>query len=39
MLVLHKGRLVAEGSRAAVRAQAGVAEDASLEDAFMALVR
>lgn len=39
MLVLHKGRLVAEGSRVAVRVQAGVAEEASLEDAFLALVR
>ena len=38
VLVLHRGRLVAEGSPASIRAQAGVAEDASLEDAFMALV-
>jgi len=39
VLVLHKGRLVAEGSTAAVRAQAGVAPAASLEDAFLALVK
>jgi ABC-2 type transport system ATP-binding protein len=39
VLVLHKGRLVAEGSTAAVRAQAGVAAQASLEEAFLALVR
>jgi len=39
VLVLHRGRLVAEGSPASVRAQAGVAENASLEDAFMALVK
>ncbi len=39
VLVLHKGRLVAEGSTSAVRSQAGVPETASLEDAFLALVR
>lgn len=39
MLVLDHGRLVAEGSPAAVRVQAGVAAGASLEDAFLALVQ
>ncbi|MBX3227627.1 MAG: ABC transporter ATP-binding protein [Labilithrix sp.] len=39
VLVLHRGRLVAEGSPAAVRAQAGVAESASLEAAFLELVK
>ena len=39
VLVLHRGRLVAEGSPASIRAQAGVGENASLEDAFMAIVR
>ena len=39
MLVVHRGRLIAEGTTAAVRAQAGVSADASLEDAFLALVR
>lgn len=39
VLVLHRGRLVAEGSPAAVRAQAGVAEGASLESAFLELVK
>lgn len=39
VLVLHRGRLVAEGSPAAIRAHAGVAPTASLEDAFLALVR
>ncbi len=38
VLVLHHGRLIAEGTTAAVRAQAGVAEGASLEEAFLALV-
>ncbi len=38
VLVLHRGRLVAEGSPASIRTQAGVADGASLEDAFMALV-
>jgi len=37
MLVLDHGRLVAEGTTAAIRAQAGVGEG-SLEDAFLALV-
>jgi len=39
VLVLHRGRLVAEGSPAAVRAQAGVAGTASLESAFLELVK
>jgi ABC-2 type transport system ATP-binding protein len=39
VLVLHRGRLVAEGSPLAIRAQAGVEATASLEDAFLALVR
>lgn len=39
VLVLHRGRLVAEGSPAAVRAQAGVADGASLESAFLELVK
>jgi ABC-2 type transport system ATP-binding protein len=39
VLVVHHGRLIAEGTTAAVRAQAGVAPGASLEDAFLALVR
>ncbi|MBX3219667.1 MAG: ABC transporter ATP-binding protein [Labilithrix sp.] len=39
VLVLHRGRLVAEGSPRSIRARAGVDEGASLEDAFIALVR
>ena len=39
MLVLHGGRLIAEGSPALVRARAGVAPTASLEDAFLTLVK
>ncbi len=39
VLVLDHGRLVAEGTTAEVRAHAGVAADASLEDAFLALVK
>ncbi|MBX3198173.1 MAG: ABC transporter ATP-binding protein [Labilithrix sp.] len=39
VLVLHRGRLVAEGTPRGIRARAGVDEAASLEDAFMALVR
>lgn len=39
VLVVHRGRLIAEGTTAAVRAQAGVAAGGSLEDAFLALVR
>lgn len=39
VLVLHRGRLIAEGDTAVVRAHAGVSPDASLEDAFLALVR
>lgn len=39
VLVVHHGRLIAEGTTDAVRAQAGVSAGASLEDAFLALVR
>jgi ABC-2 type transport system ATP-binding protein len=39
MLVLDHGRLIAEGTTEAVREQAGVANGASLEDAFLALVK
>ena len=39
VLVLNHGRLIAEGTTEAVRAQAGVLRTASLEDAFLALVR
>ena len=39
VLVVHHGRLIAEGTTDAVRAHAGVAADASLEDAFLSLVR
>ncbi|MDB4946036.1 MAG: transporter ATP-binding protein [Labilithrix sp.] len=39
VLVVDRGILIAEGTTAAVRAQAGVAPDASLEQAFLALVR
>lgn len=39
VLVVHHGRLVAEGTTDGVRAHAGVAADASLEDAFLSLVR
>jgi ABC-2 type transport system ATP-binding protein len=39
VLVLHRGRLVAEGSPRSIRAQAGVSDEASLEAAFMALVQ
>ena len=38
VLILHKGRLVAEGTPAEVRARAGLAGEASLEDAFLKLV-
>ncbi|MBX3190593.1 MAG: ABC transporter ATP-binding protein [Labilithrix sp.] len=38
VLVVNHGRLIAEGKTDAVRAQAGVAADATLEDAFLALV-
>jgi len=38
VLVIHRGRLIAAGTTAAVRVQAGVAAEASLEDAFLALV-
>jgi ABC-2 type transport system ATP-binding protein len=38
VLVLHRGALVAQGTTREVRVQAKVAEDASLEDAFLALV-
>ncbi|MBS2017854.1 MAG: ABC transporter ATP-binding protein [Deltaproteobacteria bacterium] len=39
VLVVDHGRLVAEGTTDDVRARAGVTPDASLEDAFLALVR
>ena len=39
VLVVDHGRLIAEGTPSAVRAQAGVPEDASLETAFLALIR
>ncbi len=39
VLVLHRGSLVAEGTPRDVRAQAKVAENASLEDAFLELVK
>jgi ABC-2 type transport system ATP-binding protein len=38
MLILHRGRLIAEGTPEAVRTRAGVAGAASLEDAFLKLV-
>jgi ABC-2 type transport system ATP-binding protein len=38
MYVVHRGRMVAEGTRQEVRSVAGVAEDASLEAAFLRLV-
>ncbi|MCC6620754.1 MAG: ABC transporter ATP-binding protein [Deltaproteobacteria bacterium] len=38
VLVLHKGRLVAEGTPADVRARAGLPPESSLEDAFLRLV-
>jgi ABC-2 type transport system ATP-binding protein len=38
MYVVHRGRMVAEGTRQEVRRAAGVAEDASLEAAFFRLV-
>jgi ABC-2 type transport system ATP-binding protein len=39
VLVVNHGRLIAEGTPDVVREQAGVAAGASLEDAFLALVR
>jgi ABC-2 type transport system ATP-binding protein len=39
VLVVDHGRLIAEGTPAAVRVLAGVAPEATLEDAFLALVR
>jgi len=39
VLVVHHGRLIAEGTTEAVRAQSGLPSGASLEDAFLALVR
>jgi len=39
ILVLHRGALIAEGSSADVRARAGVAADATLEDAFLRLIK
>jgi ABC-2 type transport system ATP-binding protein len=38
VLILNKGRLIAEGTPASVRTRAGVADAASLEDAFLKLV-
>ncbi len=38
VLVLDQGRLIAEGTTEDVKKQAGVGDDASLEDAFLALV-
>jgi ABC-2 type transport system ATP-binding protein len=38
VLILHKGRLIAEGTPASVRSRAGVEDAASLEDAFLKLV-
>jgi ABC-2 type transport system ATP-binding protein len=38
MLILHKGRLIAEGTPQSVRLRAGVDGAASLEDAFLKLV-
>ncbi len=38
MLIIHRGRKIASGTSEAVRAQAGVAPDATLEDAFLKLV-
>ena len=39
MLVLHKGDMIADGTSADVKARAGVASGASLEDAFLELVK
>ncbi len=39
VLVLHRGALVAQGTTREVRAQASVPEDASLEHAFLELVK
>ncbi len=39
LLLLDHGRLLAEGSCHAIRARAGLEETASLEDAFLTLVR
>jgi ABC-2 type transport system ATP-binding protein len=39
VLILHRGTLVVEGTPASVRERAAVGRDATLEDAFMALVR
>jgi ABC-2 type transport system ATP-binding protein len=38
VLVIHRGRMIASGTTAEVRAQAGIGPDASLEDAFLRLV-
>ena len=37
-LVLHKGRLLAEGPPSELRARAGLPAEATLEDAFLKLV-
>jgi ABC-2 type transport system ATP-binding protein len=39
VLVLHKGRVLADGTPDDVRAKAGVTAEATLEDAFLRLVR
>jgi ABC-2 type transport system ATP-binding protein len=39
VLVLHKGEMIADGTSSDVKARAGVGPDASLEDAFLELVK
>jgi ABC-2 type transport system ATP-binding protein len=39
MLILDHGKMVAEGTRESIRARAAVPPDATLEDAFLALVK
>ena len=38
LIVMHRGRMIGSGTAAALRDQAGVAPEATLEDAFLALV-
>jgi len=38
MLIIDRGRTIALGDSAAVRASAGVSQGATLEEAFLALV-
>ena len=38
MLIIHRGRKIAAGTADDVRSQAGVAQEATLEDAFLKLV-